>query len=188
MKQKISNIAIYLRLSKDDNDREESESIKNQREMIYKYIENNFIYDNIYEYVDDGYSGSNFNRPDFKRMIQELKEKKICLVITKNLARFARNYIDAGEYIEKFFPNNNIRYIAILDGVDTNEEKMENDIAPFKGLFNEMYCRETSRNIKATKRKQIKDGDLIRPIAPYGYIKNPENPKELLLLGKLLIT
>lgn len=181
MKQRISNIAIYLRLSKDDNDREESESIKNQREMIYKYIENNFIYDNIYEYVDDGYSGSNFNRPDFKRMIQELKEKKICLVITKNLARFARNYIDAGEYIEKFFPNNNIRYIAILDGVDTNEEKMENDIAPFKGLFNEMYCRETSRNIKATKRKQIKDGDLIRPIAPYGYIKNPENPKELLI-------
>ena len=88
MKQKISNIAIYLRLSKDDNDREESESIKNQREMIYKYVENNFIYDNIYEYVDDGYSGSNFNRPDFKRMIQELKEKKICLVITKRQASF----------------------------------------------------------------------------------------------------
>ena len=107
-KQSIRNVAIYLRLSKDDGDKEESESISNQRNIILDYLRENFEYENYYEYVDDGVSGATFNRPGFRKMISELKTNKIDLVITKNLARFARNYIEAGEYIEKIFPNNNI--------------------------------------------------------------------------------
>lgn len=180
-KNKVGNIAIYLRLSNDDNDRDESESIVNQRNLINKYVKENFIFDEILEYVDDGYSGSNFNRPSFKKMIKDIDNRNIDVIITKNLARFARNYIDAGEYIEKIFPNKNVRYIAILDGVDTFQEKMENDLVPFKGLFNEMYCRETSKNIKATKRRKIQDGEFISSIVPYGYKKDPNNPKEYII-------
>ena len=110
--------ALYMRLSKDDGDKEESESIKNQRKILKAFVkENNYkIYD---EYIDDGYSGTNFNRPDFKRMIKDIKAGKINMVITKNLARLGRDYIEAGRYIETFFPENEIRYIAILYDVAT---------------------------------------------------------------------
>lgn len=184
-KQVVDNIAIYLRLSSEDNDNEESESITNQRKLICDYITKNFEYKNIYEYVDDGYSGSNFNRPAFKKMIKELKEKKINLIITKNLARFARNYIDSGEYIEKKFPNLGVRYIAILDGVDNFSDKMENEIAPFKGLFNEMYCRETSKNIRRSKKKKREEGFYSCTIPPFGYKKDPENPGKLIIDEKV---
>lgn len=180
-KQEVDNIAAYLRLSSEDNDDEESESIKNQRKIIYDFIKKNFEYKNVFEYIDDGYSGSNFNRPSFKKMIKELKEKEINLIVTKNLARFARNYIDSGEYIEKKFPDMGIRYIAILDGVDNFEDKLENDFAPFKGLFNEMYCRETSKNIKRSKKKKREDGYYSCPVPPYGYKKDPNNPGKLII-------
>ena len=112
-KQVVNNIAIYMRLSSEDGEDQESESIKNQRQINYEFINKHFEYKKCYEYVDDGYSGTNFNRPDFKKMINELKKNHIELIVTKNLARFARNYIDSGEYIEKIFPNMGIRYIAI---------------------------------------------------------------------------
>ena len=104
-KRFVKNIAIYLRLSKDDGDKEESESIFNQRKIIKNYILDNFEFDSCIEYVDDGYSGTNFNRPGFQRMYEDIKAKKINLVITKNLSRFGRNYIESGKYIEKEFPN-----------------------------------------------------------------------------------
>ncbi len=181
VKQEVNNIAIYLRLSSEDNDDVESESIQNQRKIIYDFIKKNFEYQNLYEYIDDGYSGSNFNRPSFKKMIRELKEKQINLIITKNLARFARNYIDSGEYIEKRFPDMGIRYIAVLDGVDSFEDKLENDFAPFKGLFNEMYCRETSKNIRRSKKKKREEGYYSCPVPPYGYKKDPNNPGKLII-------
>jgi len=180
-KQEVDVIDIYLRLSSEDGDKEESESISNQRKIIYDFIDKYFDYKKCYEYVDDGYSGSNFNRPAFKKMIKELKQNKVNLVITKNLARFARNYIDSGEYIEKIFPSMGIRYIAVLDGVDNFQDKPENEYAPFKGLFNEMYCRETSKNIKRTKKKKREEGLYCCPIAPYGYKKDKENPGKLII-------
>lgn len=180
-KPSVRNIAIYLRLSKDDGDTEESESISNQRAIILEYIKTNFNYEKYYEYVDDGVSGATFNRPGFKRMIQELKINEIDLVITKNLARFARNYIEAGEYIEKLFPNNNIRYIAILDGVDNFEDKIENEFAPIKGVFNELFCKETSKGVKRSKRKKMAEGYYSCNVAPYGYMKDPDNPGKLII-------
>ncbi|MBQ2937884.1 MAG: recombinase family protein [Clostridia bacterium] len=180
-KSSVRNVAIYLRLSKDDGDTEESESISNQRAIILDYIKKNFNYEKYYEYVDDGVSGATFDRPGFKKMIQELKINEIDLVITKNLARFARNYIEAGEYIEKLFPNNNIRYIAILDGVDNFEDKIANEFAPIKGVFNELFCKETSKGVKRSKRKKMLDGYYSCNVAPYGYMKDPDNQGKLII-------
>ena len=180
-KQSVHNIAIYLRLSKDDGDREESESISNQRAIILDYIKKNFNYDEYYEYVDDGFSGANFNRPGFKKMIKELEIYNINLIITKNLARFARNYIEAGDYIEKIFPDKNIRYIAILDGVDNFQDKITNEFAPIKGVFNELFCKETSKSVKKSKRKKMLEGYYSCTVAPYGYKKDPDNPGKLII-------
>ena len=177
----IRNIAIYLRLSKDDGDTEESESISNQRAIILDYINKNFEYENYYEYVDDGVSGATFNRPGFKKMLKELKSNEIDLVITKNLARFARNYIEAGAYIEKQFPDNNIRYIAILDGIDNFEDRVENEFAPIKGVFNELFCKETSKSVKKSKRRKMKEGIYSCNVAPFGYKKDPENKGKLII-------
>ena len=170
-----------MRLSKDDGDREESESITNQRNIIYDFIKENFDYENCYEYVDDGYTGANFNRPGFKNMISDIDDKKINLVITKNLARLGRNYIDTGEYIEKIFINKNVRYIAILDKVDNFEDRVTNDFVPLKGVFNELFCRETSKNIKKTKRKRMQEGFYACNTAPYGYKKDPEEQGKLII-------
>lgn len=180
-KQLIHNVAIYLRLSKDDGDTEESESISNQRAIILDYLKENFNYNKYYEYVDDGISGATFNRPGFKKMIAELKTNEIDLVITKNLARFARNYIEAGEYIEKMFPDNNIRYIAILDGVDNFEDRVANEFAPIKGVFNELFCKETSKSVKKSKRKKMIEGIYSCNVAPFGYKKDVDNPGKLVI-------
>lgn len=180
-KQLIHNVAIYMRLSKDDGDKEESESITNQRKIILEFMEKNFIYEKYYEYIDDGVSGATFNRPGFQKMISELKENKIELIITKNLARFGRNYIEAGEYIEKIFPNSNIRYIAILDRIDNYEDRIDNDFAPIKGVFNELYCKETSKNVKKSKKRRMLEGYYACTVAPYGYKKDLENPGKLVV-------
>lgn len=180
-KQSINNIALYMRLSKEDGDIEESESIVNQRNIIYDFINENFNFKHCYEYTDDGYTGANFNRPGFRKMIKDIENNKIDLVITKNLARFGRNYIDSGEYIEKEFLNQNIRYIAILDKVDNFEDKISNDFVPIKGVFNEMFCKETSKNIKNSKRKKMQEGFYACTIAPFGYKKDPNEQGKLVI-------
>lgn len=166
-KQLIHNVAIYLRLSKDDGDSEESESITNQRKLIIEYLNKNFIFENMYEYVDDGISGATFNRPAFKRMMRDINVKNIELIITKNLARFGRNYLDSGEYIEKIFPDRGVRFIAILDGVDNFEDKTENEFAPIKGVLNEMFCKDTSLGVKKSKRRKMNEGFYSCTVAPY---------------------
>ena len=162
-------VGLYLRLSKDDDDKDESESITNQRKILRAFAkENNYkIYD---EYVDDGYSGTNFNRPSFKRMINDIKSKKINMVITKNLARLGRDYIETGRYIESFFPENNVRYIAILDDVDTYLDKNCDTVA-FKNIMNDFYAKETSKNIKKTKNRKKQEGFYYITYAPFGYKK-----------------
>jgi len=162
-------VALYMRLSKDDGDKEESESITNQRKILKAFAkENNYqIYD---EYIDDGYSGTNFNRPDFRRMIKDIKDGNVNMVITKNLARLGRDYIETGRYIETFFPEHNIRYIAILDDVDTYLDKNCDTVA-FKNIMNDFYAKETSKNIKKTKNRKKQEGFYYITYAPFGYKK-----------------
>ena len=162
--------ALYLRLSKDDGDKEESESISNQRKILRAFAKENkiIVYD---EYIDDGYSGTNFDRPDFKRMIKDIENKKINMVITKSLSRLGRDYIETGRLIEKFFPEHGIRYIAILDDVDTLLDS-STDFVALKNLMNDFYAKETSKNIKKTKnRKRKNDGFYYISQAPFGYKK-----------------
>ncbi len=171
-------VAIYLRLSKDDGDKEESESITNQRKILKTYVKENgyWLYD---EYVDDGYSGTNFNRPGFKRLLKDIEDKKVNMVITKNLARLGRDYIETGRYIETYFPEHQVRYIAVLDDVDTFLDR-NCDTAAFKNIMNDYYAKETSKNIKKTKNRKKKEGFYYTSYAPFGYKKVDKS-------GKLII-
>lgn len=169
---------IYCRLSRDDDNFSESESITNQKRMLAKYAEEQKF--EIFDYyIDDGISGTTFNRPDFQRMIADIETKKINLVITKDLSRLGRDYIQTGYYIEVFFPQKNVRYIAINDGVDTYGS--DNDIAPFKNILNEMYAKDISKKVRAAFRTKVEHGEFIGSFAPYGYKKNPENKNKLII-------
>lgn len=163
------NAAIYIRLSKEDGDKEESESVVNQKKILKAFVKENKykIYD---EYVDDGYTGTNFNRPDFKRMIKDIENGKVNMVITKSLSRLGRDYIETGRYIESYFPERGIRYIAILDDVDTFLDRNCDTVA-FKNIMNDYYAKETSKNIKKTKNKKKKEGFYYTAYAPFGYKK-----------------
>lgn len=170
--------ALYLRLSKDDEGTDESSSIKNQRKMLVSYAKEKgyIVYD---EYVDDGWSGTNFERPDFKRMICDIEAKKVNLVITKDLSRLGREYIMTGQYTEIYFPSKGVRYIAIDDGYDS--ESPYTDIAPFKNVVNEMYARDISKKIRSAFTSKMKEGEYIGNFAPYGYKKDPKNKNHLLI-------
>ena len=180
-----SRAGIYLRLSNEDDDKEkdrkeESGSITNQRALLTKYAQKNGIRI-IDEYVDDGYSGTSFDRPDFKRMLEDIKKKRIDVVITKDMSRLGREHIDTCFYIEKFFPENNIRYISILDGIDTAIDDGINDITPFKAVLNDMYAKDISKKIRSIKRNRAEAGLYMGTYAPYGYKKNPENKNQLIV-------
>lgn len=181
--EKQYNIGIYMRLSRMDGDDDESDSISNQRMIIKNYISKNFSYINCYEYIDDGYSGSNFNRPAFMTMINDIDSKKVNMIITKSLSRFGRNYIDSGRYIEKIFPDNDVRYIAIIDNIDTGIEYSSNDFLPIKAILNELYCRETSKNIKTSKKRNRINGEYNSTTPLYGY-KKDENKKGNILINE----
>ncbi|MCL1925139.1 MAG: recombinase family protein [Defluviitaleaceae bacterium] len=176
------NAALYLRLSKDDKkdfEKDESESITNQRKFLVKHAKENNI--NIVEiYADDGYSGTNSNRPAFQKMINDIEKKKIDTIIVKDLSRLFRDYIQTGYYLEKFFPEKGIRFIAILDGIDTVNEQI-NDLTPFKALMVDWYAKDVSRKIKQVKRDKIKKGEFIGPKAPFGYKKDEQNKNKLLI-------
>ena len=146
MKQQIYITGLYLRLSRDDEQQGESSSISTQRQMLTQFCHEQGlrIYD---EYVDDGYSGTNFDRPGFQRMLDDIEEGKINCVITKDRSRLGRNYVLTGQYTDIYFPSHNVRYIAIADGVDSN--KGESEIAPFLNILNEMHARQTSKKVKA---------------------------------------
>lgn len=168
--------AIYLRLSKDDESRKESSSISSQRRLLINYArEHDFPV--IKEYSDDGWSGTTFERPAFQEMIQDIKQGKINLVLTKDLSRLGRNYIVSGQYTEFFFPSMNVRFIAVNDGYDS--EVSDSDIIPFKNIMNEMYARDISRKIRSSLRTRMEDGSYIGNFPPYGYEKHPGPPIRL---------
>lgn len=177
----IFNVAVYLRLSKEDGDNEESDSISNQRDLILNYISKNTNLKIYNEYIDDGYTGTNFNRPGFKKMIEDIENKKVNMVITKTLSRFGREYIETGWYIEKYFPNNLIRYVAVIDKIDNFVENIEIDFLPLKTVFNEKFCRETSIAVKRTKRRKMQEGFYSCNTPPFGYKKDPNEKGKLIL-------
>ena len=174
----IYTAALYMRLSKDDDGAAESASIITQRKMLRSYAAEHgyVVFD---EYVDDGWSGTNFDRPDFKRMIGDIEAKKVNMVITKDLSRLGRDYITAGQYTEIYFPSKGVRYIAIHDGYDSDSPY--SDIAPFKNVINEMYARDTSKKIRSAFATKMRDGAYIAAFAPYGYQKDPADKNHLVV-------
>lgn len=160
--------ALYCRLSNDDDLQGESNSITNQKAILKKYADENGL-GNTQFYVDDGFSGTNFNRPDFMRMMEDVKSGKIGTIITKDLSRFGRDYLMTGQYIEMILPDYDVRYIAINDNVDTL--RSENEMMVFKNVFNDWYARDCSKKIKAVFKAKGQSGKpLGKP--PYGYKKS----------------
>ena len=175
--QKIT--ALYCRISLDDGSQNESMSISNQKLMLKDYAEKNGMPRYEY-YVDDGYTGRNFNRPSFKRLIADIEAGKVGCVITKDLSRLGRNYIEAGSYIEIFFPKHNVRYIAVTDGVDSLT-RQEMDITPFKNILNDMYSRDISKKVLAGRMTRSRQGKFCGGQPPLGLMRDPEEKGHLIL-------
>lgn len=181
---KIYNVGIYIRLSREDEDKKklESESITNQRNLILNYInraEENFkIYD---EYIDDGVSGTTFDRENFKRLISDIECGKVNCVITKDYSRLGRDYIKSGEYLEKYFPEHNIRYIAILDNIDTISDSASNDIAPYRAILNDQYAKDISKKVRASVYTKKSNGDFLGWKAVYGYKRDKTNKNKIVI-------
>jgi DNA invertase Pin-like site-specific DNA recombinase len=178
-------LGSYLRLSKEDDNKlykreNESESIINQRSLIMNNIkDNDFTFVN--EYVDDGYSGTTFDdRPAFNRMLNDIEKGKINAVITKDLSRLGRDYIQSGYYLEQYFPSKKVRYISILDNIDTFLDSANNDIAPFKSLFNDMTSKDTSKKIRSILKDKKRQGLFLGSEAPFGYMKDPNDKHHLI--------
>lgn len=182
---KIYNTALYLRLSKDDGTDNESASIQTQKEMLTRYCRDNG-FTICQTYIDDGWSGTNSDRPAFQRMLSDIEDGKINCVITKDLSRLGRNYIEVGGYTELFFPEHGVRYIAITDGVDTSKGSTM-DITPFKNLLNDMYAQDISRKIKSALLTKQKQGKYIGTKAPYGYEKDPADKNHLIINEKYAV-
>lgn len=176
------NCALYCRLSKDDDLQGESNSITNQKEILTQYAKENNL--NIYDvYIDDGYSGTNFERPDFKRMIQDIKDKKVNMVIVKDSSRLGRDYIGFGEYVEKIFPENQVRLVSILDNYDSAIDNGVADTLPFRAVINDLYAKDISKKVKASKHKNAVNGLFNGNRTPYGY-KRSENDRHKLAIDE----
>ena len=167
--------ALYCRLSQDDGLEGDSNSIQNQKNILQKFAEDHH-FPNPCFYVDDGFSGGNFQRPAFQQMISDMENGEIGIIVTKDLSRLGRNQLHTGLYIEERFPMFGVRYIAINDNVDTDSSE-SNDLMPFKNLFNEWFIRDTSRKIRAVLKAKAERGERLGTRAPYGYIKDPKTKK-----------
>lgn len=159
--------ALYCRLSRDDGTDAESNSISNQKSLLSRYAQEHG-YTNPQFYVDDGWSGANFNRPNFQRMINDIEEGKVGTVIVKDMSRFGRDYLNVGLYTELRFPEAGIHFIAINDGVDS-DSSASNDFTPFRNIMNEWYCRDISKKIRSSLRAKAASGKHTNARVPYGY-------------------
>ena len=179
------NAAVYARRSFDDQEDTESNTISNQKDMVYDYIKNNNL--NLVDYYsDDGYSGTNFNRPEFKRMMEDVKNGRINAIVVKDLSRLARNYVEIEKYLQDIFPYYNIRIIAINDDVDTflKPSSSDNIIVPIKNLINENYARDISKKVLSAYTTMAKKGKFVAGIPPYGYSIDPEDKHHLVINEK----
>ncbi len=181
-KNALYRVGIYIRLSKEDTDKViESESITNQRNILLAYLKENKLA-LAGEYVDDGVSGTTFDRPAFNRLINDIEDGKINMVITKDLSRLGRDYIQSGYYVEQYFPMKRVRYVSILDNIDTERtNSSENDIAPFRSILNEMYAKDISKKIRIVFQQKKEDGQFISTSAPMGYKKDPNDKHHLII-------
>ena len=171
----LKKTALYCRLSQDDGLEGDSNSIQNQKNILQKFTEDHH-FPNPCFYVDDGFSGGNFQRPAFQQMISDMENGEIGIIVTKDLSRLGRNQLHTGLYIEERFPMFGVRYIAINDNVDTDSSE-SNDLMPFKNLFNEWFIRDTSRKIRAVLKAKAERGERLGTRAPYGYRKDPDTKK-----------
>lgn len=178
---KIYNVGLYIRLSREDDDKTyESESITNQKSLLLQYVKENNL--RVYDiYIDDGYSGTNFDRPDFNRLLNDIESGKINMVITKDMSRLGRDYIGTGNLIEKYFPEHNVRYIAVTDNIDTFLDSSNNDIAPFKSIMNDMYAKDISKKIKSSLKAKMKEGKWVGGRTPFGYNQDKDNKNKLVI-------
>lgn len=183
-KTKSFRVGLYIRLSREDGDKEESSSVTNQREILKRYVSEQPNFFIVKEYVDDGWTGTNFDRPKFKEMIEDIEAGIIDTVITKDLSRLGRERLGVGHYTEIYFPEHNVRYIALLDNIDTYMDAGMNDMAPFKGVINDMYVRDISKKIRSSLIERKKAGNFLGVTAPYGYKKDPNNKFHLVINEK----
>lgn len=168
--------AIYCRLSRDDEQAGESNSIVNQKAILKKYAKEQG-FRNIQFFVDDGFSGANFNRPEWQRMITMVEADQIGVLLAKDMSRIGRNYLEVGFYTEILFPKHNVRFIAINSGVDSANQ-MDNDFTPFLNIINEFYVKDSSKKVKASMKQKGESGEYLTTNPPYGYMKDPDNPKK----------
>ena len=182
---KISNpmdyrAALYIRLSKEDESEGPSQSVTNQQSLLGEFVQQHHL--TVYDvYIDDGFSGTSFDRPAFKRMIEDIEAKKVNMVITKDLSRLGRDYIMTGHYMERYFPENRVRYISLLDGIDTGVESSANDITPFRAIMNDMYAKDISKKIKSVKRDKQRKGLFIGGKAAFGYKLHPTERNKIII-------
>lgn len=172
--------ALYMRLSRDDGDKPESDSIANQRSFLESYLKQHPELQLVRHYIDDGYTGTNFNRPEFQTMISDIQKGAINCVIVKDLSRFGRDYIDTGHYLERFFPELGVRFISINDNIDSSNGPHDM-LLPFKNVFNEQYARDISRKVKTAIQTKQCSGAFIGAFASYGYHKDPADHNKLII-------
>lgn len=179
-KYSLFNVALYIRLSREDGDKAESDSIVNQRKLLADYLKGRddfVVYDT---YIDDGFSGTNFRRPAFQRMIADIEAGEVNCVVVKDLSRFGRDYIDTGKYLERYFPEKNVRFISLTDNIDSDKQAYDM-LLPIKNIFNEQYARDISRKIHASIQTKQKAGEFIGAFAAYGYQKSPADKNKLII-------
>lgn len=174
------HVAKYVRLSKEDETEGQSQSVTNQISLLDDFIAKHRLY--VYDtYIDDGFSGTSFDRPAFNRMIADIEAKKVNMVITKDLSRLGRDYIMTGHYMERYFPEKHVRYISLLDGIDTGVDSSANDITPFRAILNDMYAKDISKKIKSVKRDKQRKGQFIGGKPMYGYKMHPTEKNKIVI-------
>lgn len=173
-------VGLYIRLSKEDDREGQSESVANQLSMLTDFARQQRL--DVYDtYIDDGWSGTNFDRPAFQRLIADIEAKKVNMVITKDLSRLGRDYIMTGHYMERYFPEHRVRYLSLLDGVDTGVDSTANDITPFRAIMNDMYAKDISKKISSVKHDKQRKGLFIGGKAVYGYKLHPTEKNKIII-------
>ena len=176
-------VAGYIRLSKEDKIKDESNSVTNQKLIITSYIEKNEDLKLFDFYIDDGYSGTTFDRPEYKRMFKDIVDGQVNTVIVKDLSRFGRNHIQSDDYIENILPGYNVRFISIIDEIDSikNPKSVSSIAVPLKNLMNDQYARNISEKVRSTLKIKQLNGEFIGVTAPYGYLKNPKDKHKFII-------
>ena len=174
------HVALYIRLSKEDENEGPSGSVTNQQSLLHAFVREHRL--DVYDtYIDDGWSGTSFDRPGFQRMLRDIEARRVNMVITKDLSRLGRDYIMTGHYMERYFPEKRVRYISLLDGVDTGVESSANDITPFRAIMNDMYAKDISKKIKSVKHDKQRKGEFIGGKPMYGYRMHPTEKNRIVI-------